>query len=108
MLTRRQLYELYDEGPDAMIDFVASLVEELAEQEQRLGWRQHHPFEGQTEVIRKLQSQLKRVKDKLARKECQVAVLTGRVQELQSEPARQAAQGVEVMPTDVRRDSPTP
>lgn len=68
-----------------MIGFVTSLIEELAEQEQRLGWRQHHTIEGQTEVIRKLQSQLKRVKERLACRECQVAILTRRVQELQTE-----------------------
>ena len=34
MLTCRQLYELYDEGADAMVRFVSELVEEVAEQRQ--------------------------------------------------------------------------
>jgi transposase len=108
MLTRRQLYELYDEGADAMVRFVTDVVEEVAEQRARGALPVHcleHTNDALAEVIRKLQSQLKRVKERLARKESQVAVLTGRVQELQLEPARQAAQGVEVVPTDVRRDS---
>ena len=105
MLTRRQLYELYDEGADAMVRFVADVVEELAEQEQRLGWRQHHTIEALTEVIRKLQPQLKRVKERLARKQCQVAVLTRRVQELQTELARCDQAGRELTPAEVRRDS---
>lgn len=59
-----------------MVRFVAGLMEELAKQEQRLGWRQQHTIEALTEVIRKLQSQLKRVKEQLARRSVSVAALS--------------------------------
>jgi DNA repair exonuclease SbcCD ATPase subunit len=101
MLTRRQLYELYDEGADAMVRFVSDVVEEVAEQRARGAIPVHyleHTNEALAEVIRKLQSQLKRVKECLARKECQVAVLTQRVQELQLELARCDREGREVVP----------
>jgi len=108
MLTRHQLYELYDQGADAMVQFVTDLVEEVAEQRQGRAIPVHyleHTNEALAAVIRKLQSQLTRVKERLARKECQVAVLTLRVQELQSELARRDRAGGELMPGDVRRDS---
>jgi hypothetical protein len=62
-----------------MVRFVSDVVEEVAEQRARGAIPVHclvHTNKEQAEVIRLLQSQLKRVKDKLARKECQVAVLT--------------------------------
>jgi hypothetical protein len=61
MLTRRQLYELYDEGADAMVRFVSDVVEEVAEQRARGAIPVHclvHTNEALAEVIRKLQSQL--------------------------------------------------
>ena len=48
-LTRRQLYDLYYEGPEATIHFIEGLLEELADQEQILGQRQQRIIDSQHE-----------------------------------------------------------
>ena len=105
MFTSRQLYDLYEEGPDAMVRLVEELLAELAEQEQLLGWRQQRTIDLLAERIGKLRAQLERVKTKLARRECEVYALQHRAGELQAELARRDEQGGEASPVEVRRDS---
>lgn len=49
-LTRQQLYELYDEGPEATIHLIEGLLEELADQERILGERQQLVIDAQQSV----------------------------------------------------------
>jgi transposase len=84
-LTRRQLYELYYEGPEATIHFIEGLLEELADQEQILGERQQRIIDAQHERHERQAAQLKRVKGKLERQVCLNYQLTRRLQELQAE-----------------------
>jgi hypothetical protein len=87
-LTRRQLYELYDEGAEPTIRLIESLIEQLADFERLLGERQQRIIDAQHERNERLAARLKRVEEKLARKECEVYALTRRLQELQAELAR--------------------
>ena len=105
MFTSRQLYDLYEEGPDAMVHLVEDLLAELAEQEQRLGWRQQRTIDALGERIGKVKAQLGRVKKRLARKECEVYALRRRIAELQAELARREQQPGGSSGADVRRDS---
>jgi transposase len=97
-LTRQQLDELYDEGPEATIHLIEGLLEELADQEQILGQRQQRIIDAQHERNERQATQLKRVKEKLERQECLNYQLTRRLQELQAELERREA-------GEVRRDS---
>src|SRR5437763_11407066 len=84
-LTRQQLYDLYYERPEATIHFIGGLLEELADQEQILGWRQQRVIDAQHERNERQAAQLKRVKEKLERQVCLNYQLTRRLQELQAE-----------------------
>jgi transposase len=99
-LTRRQLYELYYEGPEPTIRLIEDLVEQLADFEHILGARQQSIIEAQHERNERLAARLKRVEEKLVRKECEVYQLTRRVQELQTE-----LEHVRLEQGEVRRDS---
>lgn len=104
-LTRRQLYELYNEGAEPTIRLIESLIEQLADFERILGERQQRVIDSQHERNERLAARLKRVAEKLARKECEVYALTCRIQELQAELERVTlAQGA-VAGAGVRRDS---
>jgi predicted nuclease with TOPRIM domain len=87
-LTRRQLYELYYEGAEPTIRLIEDLIEQLADFERLLGERQQRIIDSQHERNERLAARLKRVEEKLARKECEVYALTRRVRELQAEVER--------------------
>ena len=97
-LTRQQLYELYYEGPEATIDLIEGLLEELADFEQLLGARQQRIIDAQHERNERQAAQLKGVKEKLERQVCLNYQLTRRLQELQAELERHER-------GEVRRDS---
>ena len=103
-LTRRQLYELYYEGAEPTIRLIEDLIEQLADFERLLGERQQRIIDAQHERNERLAARLKRVEERLARKECEVYALTRRVRELQAEVERLTASG-EVAGGEVRRDS---
>lgn len=84
MLTRRQLYELYDEGPEATIHYIAGLLEELADQERILGRHQQRLIDAQHERNERQARQLQRVKQRLARQECLNYELQRRITELEA------------------------
>lgn len=99
-LTRRQLYELYYEGPEATIHLIEGLLEELADFERLLGERQQRVIDAQHERNERQAARLKRAEEKLERQQCLNYRLTRRLQELEAELERCAGQAV-----DVRRDS---
>jgi len=99
-LTRQQLYELYDEGPEPTIHLIESLLEELADFERILGARQRRIIDSQRERNRRQAVLLKRVKEELWRQQSLNYRLTRRIQELQAELERRDAEAVEP-----RRDS---
>lgn len=84
MLTRRQLYELYYEGPEATIHYIEGLLAELADQERILGQHQQHLIDVQHERNERQARQLRRVKERLARQECLNYELKRRVTELET------------------------
>jgi transposase len=104
-LTRQQLYELYHEGVQPTIRLIESLIEQLADFERLLGERQQRIINAQHERNERLAARLKRVAEKLARKECEVYALTRRIQELQAELERLRLAQDEVASAGVRRDS---
>jgi small-conductance mechanosensitive channel len=87
-LTRRQLYELYDEGEEPTIRLIEDLIEQLADFERILGGHQQQIIDAQHKRNERLAARLKRVKEKLARKECEVYALTRRLREVQAEAER--------------------
>jgi hypothetical protein len=104
-LTRRQLYELYHEGAEPTIHLIEDLIEQLADFERLLGERQQRILDAQHERNERQAARLKRVEEKLARKECEVYALTRHLQELQAGLERvRLAQG-EVANGEVKRDS---
>jgi transposase len=104
-LTRRQLYELYHEGAEPTIRLIEDLIAQLADFERILGERQQRILDARHERNERQAARLKRVEEKLARKECEVYALTRRLQELQAELERiMLAQG-EVANGEVKRDS---
>ena len=68
-LTRQQLYELYDEGPEPTIHLIESLLEELADFERILGARQRRIIDSQRERNRRQAARLKRVREELWRQQ---------------------------------------
>lgn len=70
-LTRQQPYELYYEGPGAIIRLIESLLEELADFERILGQRRQWVDDSRRERNRRQAAQLKRVKEGLWRQERQ-------------------------------------
>ena len=104
-LTRRQLYELYHEGAEPTIRLIEDLIEQLADFERVLGKHQQQIIDSQHEGNERLAARLKRVEQKLVRKECEVYQLTRRVQELQAELERLRLEQGEVAGGEVRRDS---
>jgi transposase len=104
-LTRRQLYELYDEGAEPTIHLIESLIEQLADFERIFGEHQQRIIDAQHERNERLAARLKRAEEKLARKECEVYALTRRLQELQAELERVTLAQGEVAGAGVRRDS---
>jgi hypothetical protein len=104
MLTRRQLYELYYEGPEATIHLIEGLLEELADQERILGHRQQQLIDVLRERNERQAQQLKRVKEKLWRQEPLNYQLRLRVQELQAELQRWEA-GEQTLARGPQRDS---
>ena len=104
-LTRRQLYELYDEGAEPTLHLIESLIAQLADFERILGARQQQIIDAQHERNERLAARLKRVEQKLARKGCEVYALTRRIGELQAELERVRLAAGEVAGGELRRDS---
>lgn len=104
-LTRRQLYELYYEGAEPTIRLIEDLIEQLADFERVLGKHQQQIIDAQHERNERLAARLKRVEEKLVRKECEVYQLTRRLQDLQVELARVRLGQGEAAGWEVRRDS---
>ena len=104
-LTRRQLYELYDEGVEPTIRLIESLIEQLADFERILGEHQQRIIDAQHERNERLAARLKRVEEKLARRECEVYALTRRVRELQAEVERLGRAQVEAAGIVVGEDA---
>ena len=71
-LTRRQIYELYYEGAEPTIRLIENLIEQLADFERVLGRHQQQIIDAQHERNERLAGRLKRVEEKLVRKECEV------------------------------------
>ena len=82
MLTRRQLYALYDEGPEAVVRLVEQLYDYLSAAEPPVVRYQRQTIDAQREAIGKLQSRLKRVEQELARQRCLNHALKRRLAEL--------------------------
>lgn len=104
-LTRRQLYELYYEGAEPTIRLIENLIEQLADFERVLGRHQQQIIDAQHERNERLAARLKRVEEKLVRKECEVYQLTRRIQQLQAELERVSREQGEAASGEVRRDS---
>ncbi len=104
-LTRRQLYELYHEGVEPTIRLIEDLIERLADFERILGARQQSIIDSQHERNERLAARLKKVEEKLVRKECEVYQLTRRVRQLQAELERARLAPGEAAGGEVRRDS---
>lgn len=84
MPTHQQLYELYYQGDEATIRYIEGLQSHIDNQAQLLGHQQQMTINLLSDKIKRLLSQLKRVKDKLSRQQCITYQLTRRVQQLQS------------------------
>lgn len=82
MLTRRQLYELYWEGPDVVVRLIEDLYEHIAATEPPEVRALRLTVDSQLELIRKLQARLKRLGERLARQECLTYALKRRLAEL--------------------------
>ncbi|MDT5269553.1 MAG: transposase [Acidobacteriota bacterium] len=82
MLTRQQLYELYWEGPEAVVRLVEQLYEHIAASEPPEVRALRFTVDSQLQVIRKLQARLKRLDEKLARQGCLNYELKRRLSEL--------------------------
>ena len=104
-LTRRQLYELYHEGAEPTIRLIEDLVEQLSDFERVLGEHQQRIINAQQERNERLAARLKRVEERLARKECEVYALTRRIGELQAEVERLTLVQGEEASGELRRDS---
>ena len=70
MLTRRQLYELYWEGPEVIVRLVEQLYDHLAATEPPEVRALRLTVDSQLAVIKKLQARLKRLGERLAHQEC--------------------------------------
>ena len=89
-----------------MIGYVEGLLDYIADQDRIRGRHQQRIIDVQRERNERQAAQLARIKERLARRACEVYALTRRVSELQAELARRDAQGGgEANPADVRRDS---
>ncbi|MDQ3258625.1 MAG: IS66 family transposase [Acidobacteriota bacterium] len=88
-----------------MAHFVEQLLSHLAEVERHVGHRQQYTIDRLLKDWGRLTKRVERLKAQVLKQEMLNAQLTRRLQELQTELARQAAQGSEVAPAAVRRDS---
>jgi transposase len=70
VLTRRQLYELYWEGPDPLVRLVEHLYDHIAATEPPAVRTLRLTVDSQLAVIKKLQARLKRLGERLAHQEC--------------------------------------
>src|ERR1051325_9946809 len=82
MLTRRQLYELYWEGPDPLVRLVEQLYDHLAATEPPEVRTLRLTVDSQLEVIRRLQRRVKRLDERLAHQQCLNYELKRRLAEL--------------------------
>ena len=83
MLTRQQLYEVYDEGPEATLDLIENLLGHLAEVERHVGHRQQSSIDALSAKVKQLVARVERLKAKLWQQESLNFRLTRRIQELQ-------------------------
>lgn len=84
MLTRRQLYELYWEGPEVIVRLVEQLYEHIAAAEPPEVRPLRLTVDSQLVVIKRLQRRLRRVEEKLAHQQCLNCGLKRRLSELGS------------------------
>ena len=84
MPTRQQLHEIYYQGPNATVEFIENLYCYVANQAQSIGRQQRITIDSLSAKITRLQSQLKRTKDKLSQQQCLTHQLTRRVQQLEA------------------------
>lgn len=91
MLTRRQLYELYYEGPGATIHLIENLLAHLADVERLVGHRQQVTIDGLAQKVKLLLARVERLKAELWKEQSLNAQLTRRLQHLQAELERQEA-----------------
>ena len=94
MLTRRQIYELYDEGPDGTVRLIENLLSHLADVERIVGHRQQFTIDDLTKRVKQLSARIERLKAELWKVQSLNFQLTRRIQEVQTELERQEA-GVE-------------
>jgi predicted RNase H-like nuclease (RuvC/YqgF family) len=94
MLTKRQIYELYYEGPEATVRLIENLVSHLADVEKIVGHRQQFSIDGLTKKVKQFSARIERLKAELWKVQSLNFQLTRRLQELQIELERQEA-GVE-------------
>ncbi len=84
MPTRQQLHEIYYQGPDATVEFIENLYSYVANRTQSIGHQQRITISSLSAKLMRLQSQLKRAKDKLSQQQCLTHQLTRRVQQLEA------------------------
>lgn len=82
MLTRRQLYELYWEGPDPLVRLVEQLYEQITATEPPEVRTLRLTVDSQLAVIKRLQRRLQRVEARLAHQQCLNCELKRRLAEL--------------------------
>jgi len=84
VLSRRQLYELYWEGPDSVIRHVESLYDYISASEPPAVVSLRRTVASQLEVIKKLQARVKRLRHQLEHQQCLSHQLRLRLSELGS------------------------
>lgn len=84
MFTRHQLYQLYEEGREPIIQLMESLLDSIEELKADPHHRQQRQIKDLAARIKQLQARLERVKQKLARQECLNYELRRRIAELEA------------------------
>lgn len=104
MLTRRQLYEMYQVGFDVMLDYVENLLAHLADVERLTGHYQQYKIDALSRQVGQFIARVERLKMWLSKQESLSYQLTRWVQEMQTELARRERWSGEAEPQKVRRD----
>jgi transposase len=84
VFTRYQLYQLYEEGPEPTVRLIESLLDYIDELKHDPQNRQQRHIADLSERIGKLAARLKRVEEKLARRQCLNYELKRRIAELEA------------------------
>ena len=82
MLTRREIYELYYEGPDGTVRLIENLFSHIADLERIVGNRQQVTIDELAKKVKQLSARIERLKAELWKVESLNFQLTRRLQEL--------------------------